>query len=176
MLATLVAALTALAIAATATIEPSPPAVLEAGLGFVSGTLAGQVTIDVSVRRLPLVPSLTSAVVFISAVAISDIERLGPVMAGAAAMTLITATLRWLGRGQLGRGDVVLSPVLGALVGWLDPWAVGTAWVLTAVSAAVFAVGGLSLGRLGRRSPFPYGPFLVLGSVATMALLVVNTP
>ena len=76
--------------------------------------------------------------------------------------------------GQPFKFGLNFSLLLGAVIGWLDPWAIATAWVLTATSAAVFAGVGLRTGRLARDSAVPFGPFMVLGSVAAMALTLAS--
>lgn len=66
-----------------------------------------------------------------------------------------------------GFGDVNLAGVVGLAVGWPG--------VLVALLLGIFAAGGFSLGYLvwmaARRrysafTPFPYGPFLILGALA----------
>jgi prepilin signal peptidase PulO-like enzyme (type II secretory pathway) len=167
---------TVLAMLAVETVPETPDSIIAAGLGFSAGTVAVLLTADVSVRRLPLRPSLVSALVFLVAVGISDPGRLVGTVASAGIMTLITRVLRKLSAGQLGRGDVFLSPLLGALIGWFDPWAIGTAWLITAFAAALFSCWGLLLGRIGRRSLIPYGPFLVLGAVTAIGLTIAVNP
>ena len=78
----------------------------------------------------------------------------------------------WLataGRG-MGFGDVKLAPVLGVTLGWVAFGAalVGlfTAFLLGAVVGVLLMV----LGRAGRRSQVPFGPFLLAG--AAVGLLV----
>ena len=174
MLVPLLLVTTGLALLALPHIDPPPSSLTEAGLGVVAGTVAVQMTIDLSVRRLPLVPSLTATAVFFLSLLAGDTDRIAGALGGLITMTLVAAVLRWLGRGQLGRGDVYFSLLLGAVIGWLDPWAIATAWVLTATSAAVFAGVGLRIGRLARDSAVPFGPFMVLGSVAAMALTLAS--
>jgi leader peptidase (prepilin peptidase)/N-methyltransferase len=112
--------------------------------------------------------------VFFLSLLASDTDRIAGALGGLITMTLVAAVLRWLGRGRLGRGDVYFSLLLGAVIGWLDPWAIATAWALTAFSAAVFAGVGLCTGRLARDSAVPFGPFMVLGSVSAMALTLAS--
>jgi len=62
-----------------------------------------------------------------------------------------------IGQPALGLGDAKLAALLGA---WLGLTGVGLSVVLAVIGGAV--VGGLARlsGRLGRRQPFPFGPFL----------------
>jgi len=139
---------------------------VHASLGAAAGVLGVQVTIDIWVRRLPLRPSLvTAAIVMLSLPIGSGTSRWWPALAGAAAMTMVSVALRTLSRGQLGRGDVYLSPLLGTIIGMVNPWAVLTAWVATATLAALFALAVMAIGLARRTTLIAYGPFMVAGTV-----------
>jgi len=139
---------------------------VDASLGAAAGVLGVQVTIDIWVRRLPLRPSVTTAaIVMLSLLIGSGTSRWWPALAGAAAMTMVSVALRTLSRGQLGRGDVYLSPLLGAIIGMVNPWAVLTAWVATAILAALFALAVMAIGLARRTTLIAYGPFMVAGTV-----------
>lgn len=66
--------------------------------------------------------------------------------------------------GKLGRGDADMVLVLGLLLGWeLCLTVLCTACLLT----AVFAGGGLAVGKLQKSSRIPFAPFL-LGAMAVI--------
>ena len=144
--------------------SPSWPASL--GWGVVAGVLFVQVTIDLSVRALPREVSYLGVLVAgpLLAVAPSSGGLVGMVV-GAAAMTVITIVLFVLARGSLGVGDVHLSPLLGMSLGWIDPWLVPVAWVVTAATGAAVILALLAVGRIGRSTRVPYGPFMVAGTL-----------
>lgn len=139
---------------------------VSASLGAAAGVLGAQVTIDIWVRRLPLRPSVvTAAIVMLSLPIGSGTSRWWPALAGAAAMTMVSVAMRTLSRGQLGRGDVYLSPLLGTIIGMVNPWGVLTAWVATAMLAALFALAVMTIGLARRTTLIAYGPFMVAGTV-----------
>ena len=125
---------------------------------------------DIAVRRLPRWLSILAS--SISLVGLSVIEgpagRVGPLL-GALGMTTVTYLLRVLTKKSLGLGDVFLSPLLGAVIGWFDPTAVLVAWVFAATFGAIAALVSLARGK-NRDSVMPYGPALLIGTA--LALLV----
>ena len=87
-------------------------------------------------------------------------------LAGAALFEAIRRLgARLAGRPVLGFGDVKLLAAIGAWVGW------GGLPVAVFVASAVGSVVGLSpiaLGWKQRSDPIPFGPFLVVGALATL--------
>jgi leader peptidase (prepilin peptidase)/N-methyltransferase len=143
--------------------------------GAVGGVLAVLLAIDVDVQLLPRevsLPAFVVAVVFLSIVeGPADIGRWGPLV-GALVMTAITWALRLVSRGSLGMGDVLVSPLLGSVLGWFDPWAVVAAWVVAALAGGVGAA--ISLIRVEpRQSLVAYGPFLILGTAAALVMAAI---
>lgn len=138
--------------------------------GAVGGVLAVLLAIDVDVQLLPRevsLPAFVVAVVFLSIVeGPADIGRWGPLV-GAVVMTVITWALRLVSRGSLGMGDVLVSPLLGSVLGWFDPWAVVAAWVVAALAGGVGAAISLIRGE-PRQSLVAYGPFLILGTAVAL--------
>lgn len=70
---------------------------------------------------------------------------------------------RLIGRPALGLGDAKLAALMGA---WLGPAGLGVAVALAVVGGALFGGIGRLSGRLGRHQPFPFGPFLIAGTLA----------
>jgi prepilin signal peptidase PulO-like enzyme (type II secretory pathway) len=70
-----------------------------------------------------------------------------------------------LGRGWLGMGDVKLTLLIGAGLGWGVLAAIGIAF-LAVFPAALFVIvrGGLA----ARKSTIPFGPFLALGALVVL--------
>jgi leader peptidase (prepilin peptidase)/N-methyltransferase len=71
----------------------------------------------------------------------------------------------WSTRGRgMGLGDVKLSGLLGLLLGWLG-WGPSLTGLLGGfVVGSVIGVGLLATGRVGRRTPVPHGPFMLVGA------------
>ncbi|MFM7731991.1 MAG: prepilin peptidase [Cyanobium sp.] len=70
---------------------------------------------------------------------------------------------RLIGRPALGLGDAKLAALMGA---WVGPSGLGVAVVLAVFSGALVGGIGRLSGRLGRQQPFPFGPFLIAGTLA----------
>ena len=136
--------------------------------GAVIGVVGSLLAIDVAARRLPRQLSLPAFGV--SLVVLSLVEgpagRGGPIL-GALAMIGVAVVLRVLTRGSLGLGDVLLSPLLGVVLGWFDPAAVVVAWALTAGFGGVGALVSLLRGKRPD-SVIAYGPALLVGTAAAL--------
>ena len=66
------------------------------------------------------------------------------------------------GAGALGFGDVTLSMTMGAMLGLQR---ILFALVIGIFLAGIWGLIAVFRGKLGRRSYFPYGPFLALGGI-----------
>jgi leader peptidase (prepilin peptidase)/N-methyltransferase len=69
--------------------------------------------------------------------------------------------------GQLGLGDVKLAGLLGLVLGW-------AAWETAAVAvAAAVVIGGVQAAVMLalRRKEFPFGPAMLLGAAAAVAVV-----
>ncbi|HHL72582.1 MAG TPA: prepilin peptidase [Bacteroidetes bacterium] len=69
------------------------------------------------------------------------------------------------GEESMGGGDIKLGAMLGA---FMTPATVLLGLFLAFFLASVFAVAGMSLGRLERRSAIPFGPFIALGALVSL--------
>lgn len=80
-----------------------------------------------------------------------------------------------ISRGSLGRGDVYFCLPLGVVLG-VDSTPSATLklvmlkWIVTAVAGGTAAMIGVLFRRLTFRSTIPYGPFLAIGTIMTLAL------
>lgn len=163
----------ALAAVGGGSISSSWPASL--GWGVITGVLVVQVTIDLTARVLPREVSYFGVLVAGPLLAVAPASGgLAGMAVGAAAMTAIALLLFVLARGALGVGDVHLSPLLGMSLGWIDPWLVMVAWVVTAAAGAVVILVLLASGRVGRSTRVPYGPFMVAGTVVAAVIGLVR--
>lgn len=140
-------------------------------VSIVSAVLATQTVIDISVKRLPRVVSHSGAVAFFVLAAFvprGSNSGVAGMIVGMLLMTAITGILVLLSRGALGIGDLHLAPLLGAIIGWFDPYAVFIAWVVAAVAGGAFVLIALATRRLERGSMVAYGPFLIFGTVVSV--------
>lgn len=148
------------------------------GLASVAAVLATHVVIDLCVRRLLRELSYAGLAAFVVCAVFTDpMDASGPsgMVVGLVTMTAIAALLVMVSRGALGLGDLHLSPLLGALIGWFAPSAVLLAWMITAITGALVTTTGLATRRLSRGSMIPYGPFMVLGAVASVVVIAMRT-
>ncbi len=155
-----------------AAIEVIPNSALFAvAIGSVSAVLATQMIIDICVRRLPRILSYSGAIVFFLIAAYvprgSNAGLVG-MISGVIAMTAITGIFVVFSRGALGIGDFHIAPLLGAIIGWYDPFAVLIAWIVAAVAAGVFVLIAMLMRRIERGSMVAYGPFLILGTITSV--------
>lgn len=69
------------------------------------------------------------------------------------------------GQAAMGGGDAKLAAMMGAWLGWKY---LLLASFLACIVGAVTGGGAIALGKLDRRQPMPFGPFLALGASLTV--------
>ena len=155
----------------------NPPIATSIVLGICSATMAVQTMIDLTTRRLPLPISLSASLLMILAggLVTRSAAQLLAMVSGGIAMMAIAHILVKVSRGSLGRGDVYFCLPLGVALGIgsnvLDTLSnAAYAWAITALIGGVTACGGMLLRRVSKRSTIPYGPFLVVGTIAMLAI------
>ncbi|MDX2849801.1 A24 family peptidase [Streptomyces sp. PA03-3a] len=127
--------------------------------------------VDLTVLRLPDVLTLPSAAgtaaLLGAAALLPGHEGSWPrALLGAAALGLFYLALHLVNPDGMGFGDVKLAPTAGLVLAWYG-W--GTLAVGTFAAFALGAVTGLVLlaaRRAGRRTPLPFGPFILAGALA----------
>jgi len=70
----------------------------------------------------------------------------------------------------IGWGDVKLSGVLGLYLGWLGPAALLAGLFLGYLLTAAAGLALIAAGRATRKSQLPFGPFLLAGTLAAIAV------
>ena len=132
-------------------------------LTAAAGIVAGWV--DAQRRRLPdalILPAYPAVGVLLLATGEAE------AMLRAAACAAVSAAVLLVGHlaGQVGFGDVKLAGLLGLVLGW-SAWQ--TAALGLAAASIIGAAQALAVVALGRRD-FPYGPALLLGGMAALAI------
>lgn len=141
--------------------------VLSAGLFALSW-------IDLRTKRLPReITYVTMAIgvpllVIAALVEYDDPRRIWTMAVGAALALAFMATLYVVSKGGLGDGDVRLSPLLGAYLGWLGLGFVPVGLFFGFLFGAVVGVGAMVVGRAGRKTAIPFGPFLAAGTLTAV--------
>ncbi|WP_018655758.1 prepilin peptidase [Actinomadura flavalba] len=129
--------------------------------------------VDLAVKRLPdrfTLPSYGIAGVLLAvAVPFADdgAARLLGALAGMAALFLVYGVQIVLVPSGIGFGDVKLSGVLGLYLGWFGLRAWTTGLLLTYLVGGLVAVG-LLIVRRTREGEFPFGPYMLAGTVAAV--------
>ena len=152
-----------------------PVAVLPLLLGVVVlGVLL--CVIDLACRRLPdvlVLPALGVTPVLLAAVAAATGEWVDW-LRGLAAFLAVGALLTGMALpsgGGLGLGDAKVGALLGWYLGWLGWEAVLLGVILPWLINAPLVLALLATGRVGWRTPLPFGPALLVGGL--LAVLAV---
>ncbi|SDY90685.1 leader peptidase (prepilin peptidase) / N-methyltransferase [Micromonospora pattaloongensis] len=146
-----------------------------AAYGWLAGFGVVLAFVDVAVHRLPdrlTLPAFAGAGVLLTAAALTDGR---PAAAGRAvliglAVAAFYLVLVLIYPAGMGFGDVKLALATGTVLGWHGGTvaALGTAGGF--VLSGLLAVALLVIGRAGRGTELPHGPFMLLGVLAGLAL------
>lgn len=126
--------------------------------------------IDLKTQRLPRViiywtSALGVPLLCVAALVEGEPKRIWMLLLGAAIALAIMGMIYVVSRGGMGDGDVRLSPLLGAYLGFLNPGLVPVGLFFGFFIGAVVGVALMAVGKAGRRTAVPFGPFLALGTV-----------
>lgn len=137
------------------------------------GGLFGLSWIDLRTKRLPreityVTLAIGTPLLIVAALVRDEPRRIVTMVAGAAIALAFMAAVYLLSRGGMGDGDVRLSPLLGAYLGWLGLPYVPVGLFLGFLFGAVVGVAGMAIGKAGRRSAIPFGPFLAAGTIVAV--------
>ncbi|MGA0962861.1 MAG: hypothetical protein ACO3SZ_08510 [Ilumatobacteraceae bacterium] len=164
-------------LSALALTSADPPIATSLVLGIWGGTTAVQTVIDVTTRRLPILISVSaSGLMLLVAIPLTRSgTQLLAMLAGATVMMLIAQVLVTVSGGSLGRGDVYFCLPLGLALGIGSTLSTTMiismyAWTISALAGGLTAGAGLLLRRVSKQSTIPYGPFLVVGTIVTLAI------
>jgi leader peptidase (prepilin peptidase)/N-methyltransferase len=132
--------------------------------------------IDVAVHRLPdrlTGPAFagTLALLAVAALTAHQPDRLARAAIGAAALACFYLLLCLLRPGQMGLGDAKIAASIGLVLGWTSWQALLTGTFAGFALAAVYGGVRLATHHATRTSQLPLGPFILLGTLAALALL-----
>jgi leader peptidase (prepilin peptidase)/N-methyltransferase len=129
--------------------------------------------IDIDVKRLPnaiILPSYVVAGCLLSVAALvdGDGEALLRAVIGAAALYGFYFLLAFIYPAGMGFGDVKLAGILGAYLGWLGYGELVVGAFLGFLFGGVLGGALMVVGRAGRKSKIPFGPFMLLGALVAI--------
>ncbi len=136
---------------------------------LAAGLLALTV-IDLRTTRLPRQISYTTLLLgapllVVAALVRDEPRRIATMVAGALIALVFMFVVYAASRGGMGDGDVRLAPLLGAYLGWLGLPFVPVGLFLGFLAGSLVGVAAMVVGRAGRKTALPFGPFLAFGTV-----------
>jgi leader peptidase (prepilin peptidase) / N-methyltransferase len=125
--------------------------------------------IDLDIRRLPnkvlAWAALVGAVLFgFATVVKGDVTPLVHGLEGALAYGIPMFVIGLISPAGMGMGDVKFAPYLGFHLGWLRLGFVPVGAFLGFFFGAVIGALLMAIGRAGRKTKIPFGPFMALGA------------
>lgn len=143
---------------------------------ILAATLVVQTWIDLKIQRLPRAitywgAGLGAIALTVAALVNGEPERIWMAGLGAVIAYLIIGGIYkgsalYYGSPQgMGFGDVILAPLLGLFLGWINPGIVAPGLFFGFIAGAVVGIGVLAIGENGRKTALPFGPFLAFGTV-----------
>ena len=147
--------------------------VLVAAFCVFAAGLTGLTVIDLKTQRLPrevsyTVMALGAPLLVIAALIDNEPRRIYMALIGATISLAVMGVLYIASRGGLGDGDVRLSPLLGMYLGWLNPGLALVGLFYGFILGAVVGVVMMIIGKAGRQTQLPFGPFLAAGSIVAI--------
>jgi leader peptidase (prepilin peptidase)/N-methyltransferase len=126
--------------------------------------------IDIDVKRLPDVLTLPSygvagALLTLAAVTQGEWHHLLRAGLGALVVFAVYFAIWFAYPAGMGFGDVKLSGVLGAYLGWVSWSAVAVGVFSGFLYGGLFGIGVVLLAEGGRKTKVPFGPFMLLGAL-----------
>ena len=139
----------------------------------LAAALVALTAIDLRTRRLPreithVAIALGAPLLVIAALVADEPRRIWTSLLGASIATTVMLALHLVSRESLGDGDVRLSPLLGLHLGWWNPGLALVGLFFGFVLGAVAGIAMMLVGRAGRRTAIPFGPFLAVGALVAL--------
>lgn len=135
--------------------------------------LVGLTAIDLRTKRLPREITYTTAAIGVPLLCVAALvehepERIWMTFFGAAIAFALMGVIYVASRGGMGDGDVRLSPLLGAYLGFLNPGMALVGLFFGFASGAIVGIALMVARRGGRKTEVPFGPFLALGTIVAV--------
>ena len=136
----------------------------------LSAALVVLTSIDLRTRRLPREITYVALAIGLPLLVVGGLvrdepRRLVTALIGAAIALAFMWLLYVVSRGGMGDGDVRLAPLLGLYLGWLGLPYVPVGLFLGFLFGSIVGVAAMAVGKAGRRTALPFGPFLAAGTV-----------
>lgn len=136
-------------------------------LGAISVALA---MIDIDAHRLPdaiVLPSygVVAVLLLLPTALAGDWHQLVRAVLGGAALFGWYLVLALIYPAGMGLGDVKLAGLLGTYLGWLGWGVLLAGGFLGFLLGGVVGVALMAVGRAGRKSAIPFGPFMLAGTL-----------
>lgn len=140
---------------------------------ILGAALVALVWIDLHEYRLPreityTAFALSSIVIVVAALWNDEPERIWQAALGAGIALALMGLIYTVSRGGMGDGDVRLAPLLGLHLGYLNPGVVLVGLFWGFLIGAVVGLIAMGVGKAGRKTALPFGPFLAVGTVAAV--------
>ncbi|MDW5327895.1 A24 family peptidase [Plantactinospora sp. KLBMP9567] len=167
---------TALLLAVVAVVAAARSPIESIAFGWWAACAVPLLFVDVAVHRLPDRLSYAAAAGTLGLLGAAALVAGDPsawwraVLAGLGAALFLAGTTLLLGRRGFGLGDAKLALSAVAVLGWLGWPAVVLGALLTFGASALCGLALLATRRIGWGGHLPFGPFLVLGTLSTLAL------
>lgn len=135
----------------------------------LGAALVAQTAIDLRTKRLPREVTYAAIaagfpLLVVASLVADEPRRIATALGGAALATAIMGAIHLAARGGLGDGDVRFAPLLGMYLGWQNPGVVPLGLFLGFIAGAVVGLVVMALGKAGRKTALPFGPFMALGT------------
>jgi len=127
--------------------------------------------VDIDTHVIPfhaVVKFALGSCVFFGGTIGNDVQLLKQVCIGVVTTWALLFLVRVLSRGDMGGGDVSLGACLGLYLGWASSTAVYVALLASFVVGGGVALTLLTLGKADRKTHFPFGPCLIVGSLVAV--------
>ncbi len=129
--------------------------------------------IDLRTKRLPreityVTAAIGAPLLVTAALVVHEPRRLVDAVLGAVIAVAFMGLVYVGSRGGMGDGDVRLSPLLGMYLGWLGLGYVPVGLFIGFLFGSVVGVGAMVVGKAGRKTALPFGPFLAAGTLTAV--------
>jgi leader peptidase (prepilin peptidase)/N-methyltransferase len=140
---------------------------------LLAAGLVALAAIDIQHKLLPRTVLYVTAAIFVVALVLASwpshrFHHLLLALVGGAACFAVFFAIWFVSPRAMGFGDVRLSALCGAALGWLDLGAVAAGVLAAFVFAGLPAIWMLVRGKADRKTALAFGPYLALGTMVAV--------